>query len=423
MIETVPLSAQQEAFLQWMRGSSQLRNPAPVCVALRIRDKFSACVFEQVLQQLTLRHEALRMVFPAQHGGNRGEILELSPPEVRCYVAEGMDLVQRVAFAQDLAYREREREFDLEHGPLLRAVVIELAPDNQVLLLAFHHLIFDGWSMDVMLRELATVYSLFVAGDSSSWSSPQPMQCSEVVRLSRRLWPSNRSAWSRALAGAPAGLYDFRGRKPTNQFAPRLFPFRILADPARNVRRVARVNHATTFMAMLAAWAATLSEWSGVSDMVVISPVAGRTFPGSHAAVGCLFFNVLIRLDTSDNPTFSELLRRVRSSTTAAWSRQDYPFAEFRDDFADSPYLSYYTSRVPLHFPGLESESFILSPQLAQLVKEDLEVPQLRIIDSQIHEISAALVFNQEAFDESTITELANTFVTRLANGCAEYAK
>ena len=133
-------------------------------------------------------------------------------------------------------------------------------------------------------------------------------------------------------------------------------------------------------------------------------------------AIGCLFFNVLIRVDVSGNPEFDELLRRVRSSTVAAWSRQDYPYGEFRDRFARSPSVSYYGSRVPLHFPGLESESFVLPPQLAVL-EDDLDVPILSLRDDQEHAISAELVFNQKAFNEATIIELASDFLMRLPGG------
>src|SRR5450755_671259 len=225
--DIVPLSAQQEAFLQWMQADSQLRHPVPVCVALRIRDKFNVSLFERALQQLTLRHEALRMVFPVRHGGRQPLILDASPPEVRHCVAEGTDLTQKLAYAHDLACLEREREFDLDNGPLVRAAVIELASYDNVLLLAVHHLVCDGWSMDVLLRELATIYSLLAAGDTRGQGLPEPMQCSEVILQSRHFRPGNRGDWSAALAGAPTGLHDFKGRKPTGQFSPRLLPFSI----------------------------------------------------------------------------------------------------------------------------------------------------------------------------------------------------
>ena len=198
-----------------------------------------------------------------------------------------------------------------------------------------------------------------------------------------------------------------------NQFSPQLLPFSIQAELASNMRRVARANRATTFMVALATWSTVLSSWSGISDIAVMSPVAGRVVPGSETAIGCLFFNALIRVDASGSPAFSELLTRVRSSTIAASSRPGRPYGESSDDFARPPYLVYYSSRVPLHFPGLESESFALSPQLAQLA-DDLDVPQLRLRDDQVRAISAELIFNQEAFDEHTIAELADDFIMRL---------
>jgi condensation domain-containing protein len=418
MTEPVPLSAQQEAFLEWMQARSELRHPVPVCVALRIRDRFDARLFERALRQVALRHEALRMVFPVTHGRRRARVLEASPPEVRHLVA---DSAREPASARDLACRERERPFDLENGPLARATVIELAPDDRVLLLAVHHLISDGWSMEVMVRELAIIYSSLVAGGARTRISSEPMQCSEVIHLSRqlaarRLRQGHGNAWSAALAGAPASLRDFKGRTPARQFSPRSLPFTIQPELASTMRGVARAHHATTFMVALTAWSAVLSRWSGADHMVVMSPVGGRAIPGSETAIGCLFFNALITVDTSGSPAFSELLRRVRSSTIAATSQPDRAYGEHSADFARPPYLSYYGSRVPLHFPGLESEPFPLPPQLAQLV-DDVDVPLLRLSDDQVNGISAELIFNQEAFDETTIAQLAGDFVSRLPDG------
>lgn len=407
MTEAVPLSAQQEAFLAWMQAGAEPREPVPVCVAVRVTDALEAGLLERALHLVTARHEALRTVFPVTGGRRRGVLLEVSPPEVVHLRAGGADLAR----AGELACRERERGFDLARGPLVRAAIIELGPRDRVLLLAVHHLVADGWSMDVLLRELAIIYSLLAAGDDPGL--PAPMQCSEVVRLSRPLWPGHREAWSAALAGAPGGLGTFRGRRPADRFGPRLLPFGIPAQVAAAMRGVARANGATTFMVALTAWSAVLADRSGVSDLVVMSPVAGRTFPGSQTAVGCLFFNLLIRVDASGQPSFGELLRRVRSATIAAWARQDYPYGEFRDRFARAPALSYDGSRVPLHFPGLESEPFPLPPQLARR-GDDLDVPLLALRDDQAHAICAELMFNAEGIDETAAAGLADDFLARL---------
>lgn len=407
------MSPQQEAFLQWMQARSQLRHPVPVSVALRIRDSLDLSLLERAVREVTLRHEALRTVFPVRNGHRKAMILDVSHPQVLHRVAAGTDASQKLAFARDLAIREREREFDLEGGPLARAVVIQLAQQDYVLLLAVHHLVCDGWSMEVMLRELGTIYSLLVAGDTRVRGLPEPMQCSEVTHLSGHLKSRDRHARPRALTGASAGPGDFKGRKPANRFSPGLFPFRIQAELASNMRGAAREHHATTFMVALTAWTAVLSEWSGTDDIVVMSPVAGRTVPGSDTAIGCLFFDALIRVNTAGSTEFSELLPRVRSATIAATSRPDGLYEDVSAEVVHPPYFSYYRSRVPLHFPGLQSESFTLPPLLAPLV-DDLEVPILRLTEDHAGAISAELVFNQEAFCAATIAELADDFVRQL---------
>ena len=413
----VPLGAQQEAFLSWMEGTPVVRHPAPVHVAIRVSDELDAGLVRRGLTEVVGRHEALRLVFPRRDGRRRAAVLDGCPPEVCCAVARGSSPEERLADARQTACRERERPFDLERGPLHRAVLIDLGERERILLLAVHHLVFDAWSMGVLLRELGIAWSALRAGREARRPKTPPMQCSEVVRWSRSRWPANRGPWRELLGGAPDGLSSFAGRRPTERLRPRSLDLPIDDALAGGLRATARRHRATPFMVVLAAWSDVLSSWSGATDLVLMSPVAGRTLPGSESAMGCLFSSLLIRVDLSGRPAFRELLARVRSATLRSFQLQDYPYHELRPRFANAPCVGFSAWRGHLHVPGLESAELELPP----LLVDDLEVPgsnagvpQLSLLDRQEGAMPARLFFNEAAFDRATVQHLANDLVRSL---------
>jgi hypothetical protein len=407
MTVQVPLSAQQEVFLAWMYERDEPRHPAPICAAIRIVDEFSTELLERSLADVIQRHEALRMVFTARRDGHQATILDRGQAEVRRIIARGSDAAERLADAGDIAERERARPFDLALGPLVRATIVEIGGDDRILLLCVHHLVFDAWSMSILLRELGMTYSGLRAGRTVRLAPPA--QFTEITRQSRACWPDNRTHWRETLAGAADGLEFFPGRKTTDSLVPRSSAFPVDRPLVERIRRTARANSATPFMVVLAAWVSVLSSWSGQTDILMMSPMSGRTTPGSETAVGCLFTALILRVDLSGYPDFPELLGRVRSVTSRATELHDYPYAEFQRQFPHAPCVGYYRWTVPLHFPGLDSDEFDLPVQLV----DDLEipgrnrgVPHLSMFDQHDGSIRARLLFNETAFEEKTIEQL-----------------
>jgi hypothetical protein len=421
MIADAPLSAQQEAFLSWMRETPELRHPAPVSVAVRITDELDVDLLRRSLAEVTARHEALRMVFPPQAGRHRARILDACPVEVREARARGTGLAERLADATDLACRERDRPFDLEGGSLLRAAVIDLDDAGQLLVLAVHHLVFDAWSMGILLRDLGVAYSALRTGRGPGLCGPDPMQCSELTRWSRSQWPVNRELWCKLLDGAPAALDFFPGRQPTAQLRPASVDFRVEQELADRIRKTASESSATPFMVVLAAWGSVLSSWSGATDIVTMSPFSGRIHPGSERAIGCLFSSLLIRLDLSDYPGFPDFLTRVRSAAARASQLQDYPYPEFNAQFRHAPVIGYYNSAVPVHFPGLTSEPFELPLKIVddlEVPGSNLGVPHLLLFDHDEGLMRVLLAFNEAAFDQAVIEQLKQDFLHFLRNVC-----
>src|SRR5439155_13696477 len=176
-----------------------------------------------------------------------------------------------------LACAEVERPFDLEHGPLLRATVIRLGAEDRVLVLVAEHMVFDGMSYAVLLRELGLLYSALRRGGPAPLT-PLPLTTSEFFARTRRQWAGTRDFWRDRLAGAPAALPRLPGHDASAvRYVGRTVEFEIGAESAQRLRLLARANGTTTFMAALAAWCNVLRDWTGAHDIVVQTPVTGRT--------------------------------------------------------------------------------------------------------------------------------------------------
>jgi hypothetical protein len=419
--DRAPLSAQQEAFLAWMHGAGGLRHPAPVAVAVRVGGELHVPRLGEALAEVARRHEALRTVFErGPDGALAAVVLDACAPELRWLAARGAGPAERLADARRLACRERERPFDLERGPLLRAAAIELSARDHVLLLAAHHLVCDAWSMGVLLRELGILYSALRTGRAARRWGPA-MQCSEVVAWSRSRWPAAWDRWEEMLAGAPAGLACFPGRRPAARLAPRALDLAVDGALAGRVRTAARAWSATPFMVVLAAWSAVLSSWSGATDLVLMSPVAGRTRPGSESAVGCLFTSLLIRVDLAGWASFPELVARARSATLRVLQVQDCPCHELGRRFPHAPVLGYQGWDGGPRLPGFESSELELPLQLVddlEVPGAGLGVPHLSVMDRRDGPMRVRLLFNEAAFELATVEQLGRDLAHLLGREC-----
>lgn len=410
----VPLSAQQEAFLAWMRVDGKLRHPVPVNATIQLVDRLDPDVFAGSLAKAVARHEALRTVFRFDPDVC-AVVMDNCQPDVRMLDAS------HSATGRAIASQLRDEPFDLDHGPLVRAALIDVGPDGQILFLAVHHLVFDAWSMGVLLWELGVFASAAATGRPAKLADRSPLTATEVIRRSRDQWPDTRDHWAKLLERAPDGIGRFPGRRPTDRLSPRSYRFQLHDELVTAVRAMARRHRASNFMVLLACWAAVLSSWSGETDLLLMSPVAGRGLPGSEAALGCLFSSLFLRIDLRGQPDFPELLSRVRDMANRCNGLADYPYAEFAMDVPNTPCFAYYDIDVPAHFPGLESRAVDLPDRMV----DDLEVPganrgvpHLAVYDHHDAGWSARLAYNASAFDESTVRDLADEFVFYAENVC-----
>jgi amino acid adenylation domain-containing protein len=340
-----PLSFAQQRL--WVLDRLEERTPAyNIPMALRLRGSLSIEALNQTFSEVLRRHEVLRATFEQQADG---PLQIIAPPE--SVVSPLTDLSHlpesdRVSQAERIAAHEGTQPFDLARGPIVRARLLKLAADDHVLLITVHHIVFDGWSQRLLLRELSEMYGQIVS--SGSPSMPElPLQYTDYVVWQRKFLSGRRldeqlKYWRERLAGAPAVL-DLpidHPRPPRQTYRGARISRTISAELIRQLEQLSRKDGTTLFMALLAAFNVLLSRYSGQDDIVVGSPIAGRNRVELESLIG-LFVNTLsLRTDLSGNPSFRELLARVRETTLGAFGHQEIPFEKIVEDLKPERDLS-----------------------------------------------------------------------------------
>ncbi|HST57142.1 MAG TPA: amino acid adenylation domain-containing protein, partial [Longimicrobium sp.] len=330
--EPPPLSFAQERlwFLDQLEPGSAFYN---LPFALRLRGALDVDALERSLGEIVRRHDALRTVFREQggtpwqvvapFGGFRLTVKDLAHLSGETREAE----VQR-----ELVAESTERPFDLAAGPLFRVSLLRLGAEEHVLLLAQHHVVSDGWSMGVLYRELSALYEAYREGcesplpelpvqyaDYAVWQREQL----EGAALERQL-----AYWRERLSGAPEllELPTDRPRPPVQTYRGATVPVELAPELLERLQALGRSEGATLYMTLLSAFGVLLSKYSGSDDVVVGSPIAGRTRKEVEGLIGFFVNTLVLRTDLSGDPSFREVLRRVREATLGAYENQEVPF-------------------------------------------------------------------------------------------------
>ncbi|HEV2736700.1 MAG TPA: amino acid adenylation domain-containing protein, partial [Longimicrobiaceae bacterium] len=327
----LPLSFAQRRiwFLeQLLPGTPLYHIPA----ALRLSGVPDVGALERALAEVVRRHEALRTVFARDETGN--PVQRVTTPTVRLAVVDlsGTAKETREAEGDRVAVGVVRNPFALGEGPLLRAALLRLAEEEHRLVLAVHHIGSDGWSMEVLFRELEALYAAFSAGKPSPLPA-LPLQYPDFALWQRRRLGGERlehdlAYWRDRLAGAAAvlDLPTDRPRPPARAHRGAEHALQLPPPVVEGLRSAGRREGATLFMVLLAGFQVLLARLSGQDDVVVGTPVAGRTRPETEGLIG-LFLNTLaLRTDLSGEPSFRELLGRVREATLGAYAHQELPF-------------------------------------------------------------------------------------------------
>ncbi|HEV2150667.1 MAG TPA: amino acid adenylation domain-containing protein, partial [Longimicrobiaceae bacterium] len=340
----LPLSfAQQRLWLadRVEPGSSAYNMPFP----LRLRGALDERALGRSLDALVRRHEALRTVFGERDGGPVQVVLPPAPVPVP--VVDLRAYPDPAREAERLAGEESLRPFDLATGPLLRTLLLRLGEQDHVLCFTLHHIVSDGWSMDVMVHEVSALYAAFAAGREPALPD-LPVQYADYAawqraHVSGEALEAQMRFWKEALAGAPPLLEvptdhpRAAGRSPLGGACS----FALPAELTGALRALSRREGTTLFMTVLGAWQALLGRYAGQEDVMVGTPVAGRTQVETEGLIG-FFVNMLaVRADLRGDPTWRELLGRVRETALEAYAHQDLPFERLVEELVTDRSLTH----------------------------------------------------------------------------------
>ncbi|HEX2207627.1 MAG TPA: amino acid adenylation domain-containing protein [Longimicrobium sp.] len=398
-------------------------------LTLRLRGALDIDALREALTELSARHESLRTVLRWMDGGLAQVILPTASLPLRMEPAAGETPEAREADARRSVMAEIARPFDLERGPLVRARLYRVDADHHLFLLILHHAVTDGWSNGILVRELAALYGAFARGEASPLPEPE-LQYADFAEWQREqmtgaLLERQLAWWRGALAGAPAllELPADRPRPPVHDGRGATEPVRIPGDVAAGVHALARAHGATPFMVLLAAFQALLARWARQESVVVGTPVAGRPRPETRDVVGYFVNTLALRADLGGDPSFDEILRRVRESVLGAFGNQDLPFERLVDDLnvprsaAHAPvfqamFVLQNTPDAPLAIPGLTVEGVEMDGGTSPF---DL---RLGLVE-HAGELRGGVQYATALFDAETVRGMVAQFRTLLAAACA----
>ncbi|MBD1938355.1 non-ribosomal peptide synthetase [Microcoleus sp. FACHB-68] len=423
----LPLSFAQQRL--WFLDQLAPGDPAyNIPAAVHLKGELNVPALEKSLNEIIYRHEVLRTSF-ATLDGQPVQIIHLNFD----FKLSILDLTQnqnQTSKLQSYIIEEARQPFDLTRLPLLRVTLLKLESIEWVAVLTMHHIVSDGWSMGVLVQELATLYEAFCAGNSSPLPA-LPIQYADYAMWQRKwlqgeVLEAKLSYWKQQL-GTSLPVLQFptlRTRTDVSTFRGASHSFQLPANLSKAINKVSRQENVTLFMTLLAAFQTFLYRYTNQDDLVIGTDLANRTQVETESLIG-FFVNLLVlRTDLSGNPTFRELLKRVREVTLNAYAHQDLPFEKLvealRPDRSSSHnplfQVLFVLQNTPV--PALELPGLTLTPLEIDsgTAKFDLAL----FMAETKSEIIGTFKYNAELFDEATIAQISDRFVTLLSSIIAQ---
>ncbi|WP_169513067.1 condensation domain-containing protein [Bacillus fungorum] len=420
--EEASLSFAQQSlwFLDQLEEGSALYN---VPLAIRLKGELNQEVLQKSLCEVVKRHDTLRSTFPVVNGMPSVEVQSVTDSILTIQHLQGFYPEDQEAEVQKRIDVESKIPFNLAEGPIFRASLLVLDDDEHVLLVTMHHIVSDGWSIHVFIRELVTLYNTLVKGEEAALAA-LPIQYYDFANWQRKYLQGKPlekllNYWQAKLDQAPLLLdlpLDYE--RPTVQnFQGASYSFKMEAELTEKLRKFSKQEEATLFMILLAAWKTLLYRYSGQEDIVVASPVAGRQVE-TEGLIG-LFINTLaLRSDLSGNPRFRDFLKNVRQTTLEAFSHQQLPFFKLLDALK-VPRSSSYSPLVQVMFDYHNHKSLTKDVELLgldmQFINTNTEMAKFDLcmtLAEGDEEILGIMEYSTSLFDEPTIELLMKRFFT-----------
>ena len=384
--------------------------------ALRLTGDFNLLALHHSLNEIVRRHEVLRTTFTADEGRPVQTVMATAELRLRVIDLQILDHNVREQQVRRLARAEADRPFDLTQPPVLRVTVVRLGEEEQVVLVTMHHIICDGWSVSLLMKEVMRLYEVYSRGNPSPISE-LPIQYGDYA-VWQRQWLQGEvleeklNAWKGQFGDNPPVLelpVDHR-RKDDMPARAAIQTLVLSQELTHSLRALSQRESATLFMTMLAAFECLLHRYTGQDDMVVGTAIANRNRSEIEELIG-FFINMLVtRTDLSGNPTFNELLARVREASLAAYVLEDLPFEKLVEALRPDRNVAS-TSLLKLVFvhQSVPAASFSLAGLTftpLELNNEMIHFDLMAEIAEGAEGLTIRLTYNTNQFDPETIARL-----------------
>jgi amino acid adenylation domain-containing protein len=403
---------------------------------LRLRGQLDPTALERSLHEIIRRHDALRTTFPTVDGLPVVRVAEATVFTLGVEDLSHLPQDRRREESQRRAAEESRRPFDLANGPLLRVSLLRLDEQEHLLLIAAHQIVFDEVSIAFFHQELAALYAAFAAGEPIDRGEP-PASYLDYARRQREWagaggvsplsdFQTHLAYWRERLRGAPAVLElpTGRPRPPVQTFAGAREALPLPTDLSEKLERLSRREKATLFMTLLAGFQTLLHRYTGQEDICVGSPVPGRNCARGEGLIGLFVNHLVLRGDLSGQPTFRELLGRVRETVLEAYDHQDVPFEKLVEelqpqrDRSRTPLFQFAfrlrkEAREPLELPGLIMEDFPVESDTSLL---DMSLEVIKAGDG----LCCVAEYNTDLFDRDAVRRLLGHYQVLLEGAAAD---
>jgi amino acid adenylation domain-containing protein len=418
----VSFNQQQLWFIDQMKPGRSVYN---VPMSLRLRGQLNQAALQQGLNHLIGRHEVLRTTFQVENGEPVQVVAPRLVVELPVVDLKVLPEAEREAEAQRLMRRAAGQPFDLSCGPLVRAELLCLDQESHILLVTIHHIVFDGWSVDVLLRELAAGYTAFCAGHPPELAE-LPIQYADFAGwqqndLTTAKVEDHLAYWCKELAGVPTALELPTDRPPAaiqhNRGAEQ--HFKLSSEMVSALRKLGQQQDATLFVTALAAFHVLLHRYSRQEQILIGAPFAGRTGREVEDLIG-FFVNALpVKANLAENPPFDELLRRVRDTVWAVQTHQELPFEKLVRELHPSREKNrnplFQVSMVHQVMPPETNWIPGLAIGFEEIIPPEAMFDLTLSVTERGNELDCALQYNADLFNASTVARLVGSYEKLIA--------
>jgi amino acid adenylation domain-containing protein len=421
--DSAPLSFAQQRL--WFLAQLEPNNPFyTIPWSVRLSGDLNIPVLQQALDAIVAHHEVLHTNYISENGNPMQVVAAPRSVELPIIDLQQYGQGEQETQVQKLLQQKSQQPFDLSSDMMLRGCLLKLAPQEHILLLVMHHIAADGWSIGILWKQLTQLYQAFSEGQTNSLEKP-PIQHADYA-VWQREWLSGEileqqlSYWQQQLAGAKPLL-----ELPTDRPRPAVQTYRgasqsfILSQSLSDgLKQLGRQEGVTLYMTLLAAFQSLLYRYSRQNDIVVGSPIAGRNRVEIEGLIGCFVNTLMLRTDLSGNPSFQELLGRVRSITLDAYAHQDLPFEKLVEELNPERSLSYsplFQVMFVLQNALRRSKQLLgLKEEPVELQAETAKFDLLLSVTEKDGILAGSWNYNTDLFDAATIERMTAHFQTLL---------